>query len=174
MSELWKEIKNTEGNYLVSNKGRIFAKSRMVKNGDNTFRYTNSHFMTPRKQNSGYLTVHIMNKNKLIHRLVAEAFIDNPLNYPQVNHRDEDKTNNCVDNLEWCTSKYNMNYGNRRKKEKQSKIKLYSVQNIDTGEIFISPKEAGEKYGINNDCITLSCRGKTKRAGGYRWRYING
>lgn len=172
--EIWKEIKGTNGEYYVSNKGRVYAQSRMVRNGTNSYRKTKAHILFPRKQRGGYLTVQIYNKNKYIHRLVAEAFIDNTQKLPQVNHKDENKSNNNVENLEWCDAKYNLRYGTRSIRERQTKNKRYMVINKDTGEIYGPPKEAAKKLNVSNDCITLACRGKIKTTAGCRLGYIYG
>ena len=105
MKELWKDIKNYEGIYQISNLGRVKSlhnnKERLLK---------------LHRKPDGYIQVVLCKNYKIVsrltHRLVAEAFIPNPDNLPEVNHKDEDKTNNCVDNLEWCNSSYNKNYRN--------------------------------------------------------------
>lgn len=111
--EIWKDIKNYERFYQISNLGNI-------KN------YRNK-LLQPRINKSGYNRV-ILHKDKhgkefLVHRLVAEAFIPNPNNLPCINHKDENKANNCVENLEWCTQKYNSNYGNIRIKQHNTRLK---------------------------------------------------
>lgn len=104
--EIWKDVKGFEGYYKVSSFGRILGLKR---------KYSGEHFMSPALDSQGYLVVCLRKPgykgNKKVHRLVAEAFLPNPNNLPEVNHKDEDKTNNNLDNLEWCTSKYNINYG---------------------------------------------------------------
>lgn len=109
INEIWKDIEGYEGIYMISSKGRVkslkFGKEKILKNLKNT---------------CGYLFVSLCKngkfKNYLIHRLVASAFIDNPNNLSQINHKDEDKTNNRIDNLEWCDSSYNINFGTRTEK----------------------------------------------------------
>lgn len=110
MQEIWKDIKNFEGLYQISNLGNI--KSLHYRNSNN------EKIMSPKLIGRGYLSIGLRNKSKkknfLIHRLVANAFIPNPDNLQQVNHKDENKLNNCVDNLEWCNNSYNNTYGARK------------------------------------------------------------
>ncbi len=105
-SEEWKDVVGYEGLYMVSNKGRI--KSLRNKNGVEIMRQR-----TDRAYCSVSLKVNQKSKIFFVHRLVAMAFVPNPFNYPEVNHKDEDKKNNNADNLEWCTRSYNINYGTR-------------------------------------------------------------
>ncbi len=102
MEEIWKDIPNYEGKYFISNYGRLMNSSGLV--------------MKPMICTNGYLSACLWRHNKqqkiLIHRLVAMVFLKKPKNCDEINHIDEDKTNNCVSNLEWCTHLYNMNYGN--------------------------------------------------------------
>lgn len=105
--EIWKDIPNYEGLYKISNQGNIIS-------------CRNNQFLKPIIDNYGYCRVALYkNKQKTvykIHKLVAITFIENPNNYPIINHKDENRTNNCVENLEWCTYKYNNEYNNRHKK----------------------------------------------------------
>lgn len=115
-NEIWKDIKGYEGYYQISSFGRVRGLDRYVKQGDRTI-MLKSKILKPRYDSGKYLRV-ILTKNAIakgfsIHRLVAQHFIPNPDNLPEVNHKDEKKENNNVDNLEWCTSKYNTNYGTR-------------------------------------------------------------
>lgn len=120
MQEIWKNIKGYEGLYQVSNYGKVRSLDKKVK-GSN--QYGKIFFVTKKGKQlksrikNGYCNVHLIKNGVLkeftIHRLVAEAFIPNPNNLPQVNHKDENKANNYVENLEWCTRSYNCSYGSR-------------------------------------------------------------
>lgn len=161
MKEIWKDIKGYEGKYLISNTGKV-----------KSLNYNNTKKSKLLKQNNinGYNTVCLWENSKSkrcrVNRLVAEAFISNPSNLPEVNHKDENKMNNNVDNLEWCDSKYNCNYGNRNKKLSKP------IQCIETGIIYPSILQAGKQTGINHYHIGDVARGKRHTAGGYHWRYI--
>ena len=179
-SEIWKYVAGYEGLYQVSNKGNVYRVYRTRALG----RKRGGRMLKPCYTSRGYLQVNLhkngKRKTRTVHRLVAETFLPNPNGLPQVNHRDEDKDNNNVENLEWCTSKYNNSYGTRI--ERLSK-KVRAV-NIKTGEVvkFNSIKEAGRK-GYNTSAISKACRGTYKaRTGklvggdgrtyrGYKWAY---
>ena len=132
------------------------------------------------KDKIGYLHIKLFMNGKpkmyKVHRLVAQAFIPNPNNYPQVNHKDENKANNCVSNLEWCTNEYNHNYGTRNKRVGKSLSKKTLC--ITTGEIFNSTKEASKKYGVHNGSLVECCNNKRNSAGTLptgeklKWMYI--
>lgn len=117
--EVWKDVVGYEDLYQISNIGRLKAKKRIVYRGNrwgnNSDILKEEHILVPNITKYGYvrsvLTKDKKHKSYAIHRLVAEAFISNPENLPFVNHKDENKSNNKVENLEWCTAKYNSNYG---------------------------------------------------------------
>lgn len=106
LTEIWKPIKEYEESYEISNFGRIKSKQRIVKKWNGT-RTVREKVLTPTDNVNGYLIISLRSnnkrKNKYIHRLVAEAFLDNPENYKYVNHKDYNKKNNNINNLEWCT-----------------------------------------------------------------------
>ena len=173
MEKLWKEIPDTDGKYLISTAGEVMAISRRVKFG-HVYRWTKTKLLTPRDNGKGYLELEFLGKHHYIHRLVAEAFIPNPYNFPCINHKDENKENNSVENLEWCDYSYNTNYGTRTKRAKEKRFgDRFVVINLDTGDVYQTPKDASRATGIHNDSISRVCKGKSKTAGGYRWRYLN-
>ena len=113
--EVWKDILGYEGVYQVSNHGRIRSLDRYVGR-----RFFPGKIFSLNPNRYGYVRVDLRyrgkSKSSAVHRLVAEAFLDNPNGLPQINHKDENKSNNHVDNLEWCTAEYNINYGHRTEK----------------------------------------------------------
>ena len=110
MKEIWKDIEGYEGRYKVSNKGRVYDNKLDKFIGYESLGYMCVALCKDKKQ-----------KKCRVHRLVAQAFIPNPDNLPVINHKDENKTNNCVENLEWCTVKYNTNYGTSIQRQKETK-----------------------------------------------------
>ena len=169
--EIWKEIPWTNGKYQISSFGRVKSLARIVSFGKIT-RQTRDVILKNHVHTNGYRYVNIYGKHKYVHRLVAEAFLTRKRGMNQINHKDENKANYHVDNLEWCDGKYNVNYGTGLERATSKRMIQYTVQNIDTGEIFRNPLEACKKTEIHNDSISRACRGINKTAGGYRWRYI--
>ena len=166
MKEIFKDIKNYEGLYQVSNLGRVYS-------------IRNNKILKPKLNRCGYLSVNLKYKGshvtKSIHRLVAQTFIENPYNFPQVNHKDEDKTNNCVDNLEWCTAKYNHNYGTNKERAAQhfrKPVLMFDLNNNFIKE-FNSVTEAGSYVNGNSGNIARCClnREHYNSAYGYKWKY---
>ena len=147
-------------NYLVSDKGEIYSL------------YTNK-YLSPKTTEFGYLVVILthngIKKTKRVHRLVAEAFIPNPNNLPEINHKDENKLNNSVDNLEWCNRTYNNNYGTRNSKVSYAMSK--KVICVETGIIYDSITFASKSTGVNRTGISKVVTGERETAGGYHWEY---
>ena len=181
IKEEWRPIKGYEGLYEVSNFGRVKSLSRKVRAGKNKIRTVNERILKPYKSKFGYLVVKSSPKNGskhfAIHRIVAQAFIPNPNNYPDVNHKDERKDNNIVSNLEWCNHSYNALYGTcqqRLLKHKQKAVEMVDTKTNEVVRVFDSMKNAGEELNIAKEQISAVCRGIRKTAGGYSWRYANG
>lgn len=179
--EIWLPVKGYEGFYEVSNFGRVVSLGRWVPNNlsKSGFAWRKERMMKLGHDKDGYLRVGLRKngeicKTKKVHRLVAEAFIPNPLNLPEVNHKDENKENNRVDNLEHCDTKYNINYGTRNERSAQKRRK--KVNQYDSQRNFIkthnSIREASKETGIPEKNIT-SCltNPKRKTAGGFIWEY---
>ena len=160
-----KEITNYEGLYAVTSCGKVWS-------------YRNKRFLTPRKSKKGYLTVLLCNKGNekefKIHRLVANMYIPNTDNLPQINHKDENKQNNCVTNLEWCTNLYNRNYGTRNKRAAMgiSKAKMKPCMCVETGKIYPSVIEAAKETNIHKSSIASCCRGERETCAHNHWSYI--
>ena len=135
-------------------------------------RYSNKEkILKPRNNGDGYFSVILKGKKEYIHRLVAEAFIPNPDNLPEVNHKDENKFNNYVNNLEWCVHKYNCNYGVRNIKLGKTIIKYDLFMNKI--KEYKTINDASRECNICNTSISSVCKRKRKTAGGYIWRYKN-
>ena len=157
---LIKEIPGYPSYYAYSD-GRIWSKKT------HKFLKLNNH-------NNGYLNVTLRVEGKsitrLVHRLIAITFLENPNNLPQVNHKDENKHNNSVENLEWCSNIYNSNYGNCQ--ENKARAQRKPILCIETKTKYPSLTEAGRQTGINIRHISEVCNGKIKTAGGFHWKYI--
>ena len=121
MKEIWKDIPEYEGLYQASNLGNIKVLNRVVNSGiKNNKTVIRKGKLLKQRINQGYYEVALSKDNKKrffkVHRLIAMTFIPNSNNFPSINHKDENKLNNCVNNLEWCSVKYNCNYGTRNSK----------------------------------------------------------
>ena len=168
MKEEWRDIKGFERKYMVSNLGRVKSLNYRMTGKERIFKgKDNGH---------GYLQVKLYKDGKgkwyLVHVIVAQAFCENPKGYNEVNHKDENKYNNCMDNLEYCSRLYNVNYGTRTEKTCKP---VFSVDK-ETGLImwWQSAMEASRQTGIAQSSITKCCQGKKyKSAGGYVWFYAD-
>lgn len=158
--EIWKDAPGFPG-YQVSNTGRVKNVSR------------NNKELRPVRYSNGYLVVNLSGQRIGVHRLVAMAFIPNPEGLPQINHKNEIKTDNRVENLEWCDSKYNNNYGLRTQKASVSRSKPVKQLSKDGKliNVYYGIHEAGRRTNIDYRHIHRAIKGERKTAGGYKWEY---
>jgi hypothetical protein len=171
MDEQWKPINGYEGIYEISNKGNI---KRLFK------KYPNGKLIKPQIDRDGYKRVCLCKNNHkktfILHRLVAEDFIPNTSNLPVINHKDENKENNAVENLEWCSVAYNTAYGNGiEKRASKRRIPIRAIKG-DSVLYFDSIREASETLNVSHGDIS-GCLAKAygrKTLKGYRFEYARG
>lgn len=192
MKEIWKDVVGFEGLYMVSNLGRIKSVERYMQN-HSKLQLVPERIKSQRVGTNGYLHTDLYKNNKQttvkIHRVVAEAFIDNPDNKGTVNHKDGNKYNNCVDNLEWMTqSEQNFHFYKKNLKSKSNIDKAVKAMNtanskkvmcLNTGVIYDSQNEAGRCIGVSSSRISISCKnnkysaGKDKEGNKLYWKYVD-
>lgn len=182
MKEEWRPVPIDEFKdfYEVSSFGRVrsieHVQTRYKSNYSQPYT-VKGHILAQAFNVGGYKIAHLSvngyKKCLRVHRLVAMAFIPNPDNLPQINHKDEDKTNNRVDNLEWCSSNYNLSYGSRLERISKSVSKPVVMVSKDGKDLrtFKSIKDAHDNTGASNGNIWAVCNGRRNYAGGYAWRY---
>lgn len=186
-NEIWEDVVNYEGIYEVSNRGRVRSVDRVVitKNGREC-KYKGKMISMPPNQD-GYPTFNLCYQGKIkpvkTHRIVAEAFIPNPNNYTEINHIDENKANNEVSNLEWCTRKHNMNHGtglqrsfnhpNSVRRIEKSKRPVTGI-NLKTDEcVYYESAHKAEEYGFKRKNVQGAACGKDASYKGYIWFYTD-
>ena len=174
MQEIWKDIAGYENLYQVSNLGR-------VKSLGND-RTRKEKILKPIKNRNGYLKVYLSKKGKqkayYIHRLVAQAFVQNDsLFNTDINHKDENPLNNNAENLEWCDRQHNINFGTRNERAAKSNTnnpkRCKKVKCIETGLIYPSSREIQRQLGFFSSSITKCCKEKLKTVGGLHWKYAD-
>ena len=173
---MWKEIDGTDGSYLISDDGKVFsAKTNKI--------------LRSQVQSNGYcrieLTIDGIRRKEFIHRLVAEAFIPNPNNYPIINHKDENPSNNRVENLEWCTYEYNSNYGTCQEKIRINRMVISGYNHVQSKSVkqfdlkgnliqeYGSCGTAAKATGLNARSISKCAKGQLKQYAGYGWSYTD-
>ena len=167
---IMKDIEGFEQRYAITSDGRVWSYYL------NDFRKLQID-----KKGYAYVTLCLLgtrNKKRIaVHRLVAQAFIPNPNNFQEINHKDENKLNNRVENLEWCNREYNIHYGTAQERSKitqqNTSPKRKAIRCIETGKIYQSGMEVKRELGIDNGSISKVCNGKKKTAGGYHWEFVN-
>ena len=184
--EIWKDIEGYEGLYQVSNEGRVKSLQREIVYKDGRKKVLEEKILHNLLSDLGYyhvmLSKNCVPKRYKVHRLVAKAFIANPNNLPVINHKDECKTNNFVENLEWCTQGYNVRYGTRieRGRQKQlnredlsKEVEQYTL-NGDLVKTFKSVREVERKNPqFKKSSIARCCR-NNKSYKCYIWKYKKG
>lgn len=185
MQEIWKDIKNYEGLYQISNLGRVKSLKTWIRQYNNYVE--KERLLKPCVNSVGYYIV-VLYKDKhkktfSLHRLIAQAFIPNPNNYPQINHIDGNKKNFNINNLEWCTQSYNMIHAFKNGLEKPNKPMLNKkgelnplskkVLQYDKNKTFIKEYESYTKALLETKINHISdcCNGKLKTAGGFIWKW---
>lgn len=185
--EIWKDVVGFEGYYQVSNLGRVRSVDRIVKGSFGSLQNKRSVILSSAINTAGYysvaLTRNANSKSYRVHRLVAEAFLPNPNNLPIINHKDENKLNNSVENLEWCTYSYNAKYNGcmtkrittRNKNHShgcEKKVYQYDLKN-NLIKVWKSLMSITRTLGYSHANIANCCKGQKNRptAYGYKWSY---
>lgn len=181
--ELWMPIKGFDGKYSVSNLGRVRSEARQYSTGQHNITIDQpTIIMRQKKKANGYFAVCLSYNGKpiykYVHRLVAEAFIENPMNLPIINHKDRNPSNNAAENLEWCTPKYNATYDGANIRSARGRMKKI-VQKTLGGEIIkvwesteAAAKAFNNKHAKNNINNVLK-NDRRKTAYGYKWEYFD-
>lgn len=172
MTEIWKDIVGYEGLYQVSNLGRVKSLPKYDRKG----RFHSERIKAPANNGTGYLVVNLKHDGKqqmrTVHRLVAEVFLPNDNTSLEINHIDGDKSNNCVNNLEWCTRSENIRHA--VKNGLHTYFGQRKVECVERGIVFNSIDDAEKWVGVKGNRLSNVCQQKrgAKTCGGYHWRYV--
>ena len=158
-----KDIPGYEGLYKITEDGKVFSTYSQ--------RFLNSWFNYKGYEEVNLCDKHYNRKKHKVHRLVAITYLENPEGFDQVNHKDENKANNHVSNLEWCDSTYNNNYGS--KKGHVPHRKNIAVRCIETGQVYPSIRSAAAAIGRHFSSLSACLRGQTPRCAGLHWEYVD-
>ena len=178
IEEVWRDITGYEGYYQVSSEGRAKSLERTFIDKIGRERYVKECILKPVIDRYGYLSVSLYadgkQKKLRVHRLVCEAFHENHDNKPDVNHINENKTDNRAVNLEWCTAKENCNHGTRNERSAKKRSKPVGQYTLDGELVKIWPSvmETERQAGFSNGNISQAANGKFKQAYGFIWKYI--
>ena len=182
VAEVWKPVKGFEGQYEVSDLARVRSidKYRRVLDvkGQEHFRFVKGIIRKQQLMPNGYYAVSLKNNGKekrmYVHRIVADAFIPNNNNLPEINHKDENKANNLPCNLEWCDRVYNNEYGTARQRMRMTKSRQIEQLTLDGRHVayYDSGNQAARTTNYNRSSIHRAINGTQKSAYGYQWRYV--
>ena len=172
INEIWKPVVGWEDCYMVSSMGRVKSLDRWVNSKSGSLRFSKGKILSHNIDKDGYHSVTLCVDNKVkkmrVHRLVAETFLPNPKNYPIINHRDENPSNNILDNLEWCDISYNTAYS-------CGKPVLQLTKEGKIIKLWNTAIDAQNDLNIDHSQISACCKNKPKyyTAGGFKWMYLD-
>ena len=179
MSEEWRDVVGYEGLYQVSDQGRVKSLARTCNTKGGSNRTVKERILKPCDNGRGYLYISLSDgtgehKRHYIHRLVGETFVPNPLEKEDVNHKDENPSNNHASNLEWLTHKENLNYGMRNERVAKANSKPVAQYTKDCAfiKVWASAAEVKRQLGFNHSNIIQVAKGNRKTAGGFIWKYV--
>ena len=174
--EIWKPIKGYEDRYMVSTKGRIKSIERVVIGKDGISRRVNEKIKEPTLSPIGYYVVSLWKGNssrlEYVHRLIATAFIKNPNNYPHINHKDGNKRNNSLENLEWCTHEQNLRHAREHGLFKSRNIAAVDPITFKVIKVYWNAAIAAKETGASRNVICRCCRENHGKSGGIIWRFL--